>query len=89
MPRKRGRGPGDSGGKESAGDFSVMKWWLRSRDGVDAAQDRDVARSCSSKDGYRTEEEARAHAAMNGMSGVLFTYRCTYCDAWHLTRRKT
>jgi hypothetical protein len=52
-------------------------------------QDRDVARSCSSKDGYRTEEEARAHAAMNGMSGALFTYRCTYCDSWHLTRRKT
>ncbi len=52
-------------------------------------QDRDVARSCSSKDGYRTEEEARAHAAMNGMSGTLFTYRCTYCDWWHLTRRKT
>ncbi len=82
-PRKRGIGKGD------ASDFNVMKWWLRSRDGVDAAQDRDVARSCSSKDGYRTEEEARAHAAMNGMSGALFTYRCTYCDSWHLTRRKT
>ncbi len=70
-------------------DFDVMKWWLRSRDGVDDVQDRDIARSCESKDGYRTEEEARAHAAMNGMSRVLFTYRCTYCDAWHLTRRKT
>jgi hypothetical protein len=64
-----------------------MKWWLESRAGVDDAVDRDVERSCGSKDGYRSEDEARAHAAMNGMSGVLFTYRCRYCDQWHLTRR--
>ncbi|MBC5810952.1 MAG: hypothetical protein GIW95_08915 [Candidatus Eremiobacteraeota bacterium] len=51
--------------------------------------DRDVARSCTSKDGYRTEDEARAHAAMNGMSGKLFAYRCHYCEFWHLTRRPT
>jgi hypothetical protein len=69
-------------------DFDVMKWWLRSRDGVDDAVDRDLARSCSSKDGYRTEAEARAHIVMNGMQGALFTYHCTYCDAWHLTRRR-
>ena len=68
--------------------FDPLKWWLRSRDGIDEAQDRDRARSCASKDGYRTEAEARAHAAMNGMSGALFTYHCTYCDEWHLTRRK-
>jgi hypothetical protein len=73
--------------KDSNG-FDVMKWWLRSRDGIDDVQDRDHARSCASKDGYRSEAEARAHAAMNGMSGVLFTYHCTYCDQWHLTRRK-
>ncbi len=79
MPPKKGKG---------SSDFDVMKWWLRSRDGVDAAQDRDVARSCASKDGYRSEAEARAHAAMNGLAGVLFTYHCTYCDFWHLTRRK-
>lgn len=71
------------------GDFDPMKWWLRSRDGIDDVQDRDIARSCTSKDGYRTEEEARAHAAMNGLAGALSTYRCNYCDAWHLTRRKT
>jgi hypothetical protein len=75
--------------RKESDKFDVMKWWLRSRDGIDDVQDRDISRSCSSKDGYRTEAEARAHAAMNGMSGVLFTYRCTYCDQWHLTRRKT
>lgn len=78
-----------SRGSKDADGFDPMKWWLRSRDGIDDIQDRDIARSCTSKDGYRTENEARAHAAMNGMSGVLFTYRCTYCDDWHLTRRKT
>ncbi len=75
--------------REPKDDFNVMKWWLRSRDGVDDAVDRDIARSCSTKDGYRSEEEARAHAAMNGMSGVLFTYHCTYCGDWHLTRRRS
>jgi hypothetical protein len=80
MPSRGSKGGGD--------DFDVMKWWLRSRDGIDEIQDRDVARSCSTKDGYRTEAEARAHIAMNAMVGALFTYRCTYCDAWHLTRRR-
>jgi hypothetical protein len=64
-----------------------MKWWLQSRGDIDDVVDRDVERSCGSKDGYRSEDEARAHAAMNGMSGVLFTYHCRYCDQWHLTRR--
>jgi hypothetical protein len=64
-----------------------MKWWLTNRGDIDDAVDRDIERSCGSKDGYRSEQEARAHAAMNGMSGVLFTYHCRYCDQWHLTRR--
>jgi len=64
-----------------------MKWWLESRGDIDDAVDRDVERSCASKDGYRSEDEARAHAAMNGMAKVLFTYHCRYCDGWHLTRR--
>jgi len=68
--------------------FDVMKWWLRSRDSIDDVQDRDIARSCASKDGYRSEAEARAHVLMNGMAGRLFTYHCTYCDQWHLTKRK-
>ena len=68
-------------------DFDVMKWWLRSREGIDDAVDRDLERSCRSKDGYKSEEEARAHAAMNRLSGKLFTYHCRYCDLWHLTRR--
>lgn len=68
--------------------FDPMKWWLRSRDEIDDVVDRDIERSCSSKDAYRSEAEAHAHAAMNGMSRVLFTYHCTYCDQWHLTRRK-
>jgi hypothetical protein len=83
------RGSSDFDPEKSPSDFDPMKWWLRSRDGIDEAQDKDIARSCTSKDGYRTESEARAHAAMNGMSGALHTYRCTYCDDWHLTRRKT
>ena len=73
----------------SKGEFDPLKWWLRSRDGIDEVQDRDIARSCTTKDGYRTETEARAHAAMNQMSSVLFTYHCTYCDQWHLTRRRS
>jgi hypothetical protein len=77
-----------SRGSKGGDDFDAMKWWLRSRDGIDEIQDRDVARSCSTKDGYRTDAEARAHIAMNGMVGALFTYRCAYCDAWHLTRRR-
>jgi hypothetical protein len=68
--------------------FDPMKWWLRSRANIDEVQDRDIERSCRSKDAYRSEGEARSHAAMNGMSGVLFTYHCSYCDQWHLTRRK-
>ena len=70
-------------------DFDVMKWWLRSREGIDDAVDRDLERSCSRKDGYRTQEEARAHAAMNGLAGKLFAYQCRYCEFWHLTRRPT
>jgi len=76
-------------GNTGSSDRDIMKWWLQSRDGVDAAQDRDIARSCASKDGYRSEAEARAYAAMNGMAGVLFSYECTYCERWHLTRRRT
>ncbi len=56
---------------------------------MDAAVDRDIERSCTSKDAYETEEAARAVAAMNGMANVLFTYHCIYCDSWHLTRRPT
>jgi hypothetical protein len=68
-------------------DFDPMKWWLRSREGIDDAVDRDIERSCTRKDGYRSEAEARAHAAMNGMK--LYAYRCGYCEFWHLTRRPT
>lgn len=66
-----------------------MKWWLRNRGDTDGNVDRDVERSCTSKDAYDSEDIAHAHAAMNGMSGVLFTYHCRYCDLWHLTRRRT
>lgn len=64
-----------------------MEFWLRNRGSFDEAIDRDVERSCASKDGYPTEEQARAVAAMNGMSGLLFTYKCRYCGDWHLTRQ--
>ncbi len=78
-----------SRGAKDRGDFDPLKWWLRSRDGIDEVQDRDIARSCTSKDAYRSEAEARAHVAMNGMAGALFSYHCTYCEQWHLTRRRT
>ncbi len=45
-------------------------------------------RSCSSKNAYETEAAARAQVAMQGAAGKLFTYRCRYCDLWHLTRRE-
>lgn len=66
---------------------SLMDFWLRNRGVVDEAVDRDVERSCESKDRYPTREQARAVAAMNGMADVLFTYQCRYCGDWHLTRQ--
>ncbi|HXF35046.1 MAG TPA: hypothetical protein VN603_10790 [Candidatus Acidoferrales bacterium] len=66
---------------------SLMDFWLRNRGAVDEAIDRDVERSCESKDRYPTREQARAVAAMNGMADVLFTYQCRYCGDWHLTRQ--
>ena len=65
-----------------------MAFWLRTRGSVDEAIDRDVSRSCESKDSYPSREAARAVAAMNGMADVLYTYECRYCGGWHLTRRK-
>ncbi len=66
-----------------------MDFYLRGRASSDAAIDRDVERSCASKQPYESEAQARAVAAMNGMSGSLFTYHCRYCDFYHLTRRPT
>jgi hypothetical protein len=65
-----------------------MDFYVRTRMNADPALDAgDVTRSCSSKQPYASEGEARAIAAMNGMK--LFTYHCRYCDFWHLTRRPT
>ncbi len=66
-----------------------MEFFLRDRVRSDAEIDRDVDRSCASKQPYESEAQARAVATMNGMSGSLFTYHCRYCDFWHLTRRPT
>ena len=82
MPRGRRPQKGTSG-------ESLMDMWLRERMHADPAIDRDVARSCESKQPYKSVEEARAVAAMNGMSGSLYTYQCRYCEWWHLTRRPT
>ena len=65
----------------------MMDFYLRNRATVDTAIDLDVARSCTSKQQYASEAEARAIATMQGMSGSLFTYHCRYCEFWHLTRR--
>ena len=64
-----------------------MDAYIKSRTGSDPSTDADVARSCTSKQPYASEGEARAIAAMNGMK--LHTYHCRYCDFWHLTRRPT
>jgi hypothetical protein len=66
---------------------SLMDFYLRNRSNVDTSIDADVARSCTSKQQYATEAQARAIATMQGMSGSLFTYHCRYCEFWHLTRR--
>jgi hypothetical protein len=66
---------------------SLMDFFVRTRSGADPSIDRDVERSCTSKQPYASEAEARSIAAMNGMK--LFTYHCRYCDFWHLTRRPT
>jgi hypothetical protein len=66
---------------------AMMQYYLRNRGNLDASIDRDIERSCTSKQPYASEGEARAVAAMNGMK--LFTYHCRYCDCWHLTRRPT
>ncbi|GAC1504291.1 MAG: hypothetical protein NVS1B14_10070 [Vulcanimicrobiaceae bacterium] len=65
-----------------------MDWWLANRGDAEHTQDRDIERSCTSKDAYESEEHARAIAAMNGMADALYTYRCIYCRSWHLTRQK-
>jgi hypothetical protein len=65
----------------------MMDWWLRNRGDLDDYVDQDVERSCTSKAAYESESAARAHIAMQGLGGKLFTYRCRYCDSWHLTRR--
>jgi hypothetical protein len=66
-----------------------MDFYLRNRAPVDRSIDADVARSCTNKQPYATQAEARAIATMQGMSGSLFTYQCRYCEFWHLTRRPT
>ncbi len=66
---------------------SMMDFYLRNRADADTSIDRDVERSCTSKQQYASEAQARAIATMQGMSGSLFTYRCRYCEFWHLTRR--
>jgi len=65
-----------------------MDWWLANRGDAERTQDRDIERSCTSKDAYESEEHARAVAAMNGMADALHTYRCIYCTSWHLTKQK-
>lgn len=64
-----------------------MDFFLRTRAQTDAEIDRDIQKSCARKQPYKTEDEARAYMAMNGMK--LYAYHCRYCDFWHLTRRPT
>jgi hypothetical protein len=66
---------------------SLMDFYLRNRASADTSIDTDLARSCTTKQQYASEAQARAIATMQGMSGSLYTYHCRYCDFWHLTRR--
>jgi hypothetical protein len=86
MPRRHRKQPNTP---KDASSNDLMKWWLRSRGDIDDVVDRDFERSCTQKAAYTSETEARAHAAMNDMSGILHTYHCRYCDMWHLTKRST
>jgi hypothetical protein len=79
MARKKGR-PDDAADE-------MMAYYLRNRANIDAGIDRDIERSCTSKQPYASEAEARAVMLMNGMK--LHSYHCRYCDCWHLTRRPT
>lgn len=46
-------------------------------------------KSCGSKTKYKTEEEAndKALEALEYRSISLFTYFCTICFGWHLSRK--
>jgi hypothetical protein len=71
----------------SAGVDALMEWYVKQRQQPDPRIDHDVERSCTSKQQYADELDAHAHALMNGMGDVLFSYECRYCGFWHLTRR--
>ena len=52
--------------------------------------ERDAAqreKACASKNRYQTQAEARAAIAACEQYGThgLHTYRCPYCNGWHLT----
>ena len=79
MARKKSR-------TDDAAD-QMMAYYLRNRANTDTGIDRDIERSCTTKQPYASEAEARAVMLMNGMK--LHSYHCRYCDCWHLTRRPT
>lgn len=53
------------------------------------AELRHWARSCLSKCRYGTPERAtaKAESLTRARRVKLYTYHCTYCGGWHLTRR--
>ncbi len=73
--------------RSSDASEDLMQWFLKDRAAADSWIDTDVERSCTSKQQYSSEADAHAHALMNGMGDVLFSYECRYCGFWHLTRR--
>lgn len=52
------------------------------------AMEEERARSCTGKKRYRTEKGAgtAAGAATDERGVKLRTYRCVFCDGWHLTK---
>ncbi len=79
---RRNRPPRGGGGAPD----DLMRWYVKERQTAND-WDRDIERSCTSKQQYASEADAHAHALMNGMGDVLFSYECRYCGFWHLTRR--
>ena len=73
--------------KKSGESEPLMEWFVKERMRPDPRIEADVERSCTSKQQYADEADAHAHALMNGMGDVLFSYECRYCGFWHLTRR--
>ena len=75
--------------KSQLGDFDDVfaRERRRSEKTVENREHAREAKACTSKNRYSSEREAEmviAECAAHGQRG-LKSYRCPYCDQWHLT----